>query len=69
MARKSLKGLLLIFENYFDEGRRNLDRFINPRIKEIKICMGGEVTALYRNGYKEENFWPERCGFFYVRRY
>jgi len=64
VARKSLKGLLLIFKNDFEEGRRNSDRFINPRIEEIKICMGGEVTARYRNGYKEENFGLESGRFF-----
>jgi len=56
VARKSLKGLLVIFEDDFEEERRNSNRFINPRIKEIKICMGGEALALYRKGYKEENF-------------
>jgi len=25
---------------------------------------GNEVTALYKNGYKEENFWLESCKFF-----
>jgi len=44
VARKSSKGLLLIFEDDFEKRRRNLDRFINQRIKETKICMGGEVA-------------------------
>ena len=39
VAKKSLKGLLLISEHDFEEGRRNSDRFINPRIKQMKICM------------------------------
>ena len=56
ISRRSLKGyILLIFEDDFEHGQRNADRFVNPRVKKIELTIDGNSNALYNNGYKEEN--------------
>ena len=59
-----LKGILLIFEDDFEHGRRNADRFVNPRIKKIELTIDGNSNALYNKGYKKENHWSEICRHF-----
>jgi len=54
IARRSLKGILLIFEDDFVHGRRNADRFVNPRIKKIQLTINDNANAVYKNGYEEE---------------
>ena len=62
--RKSMKGILLIFEDDFDSGRRNSDRFPNPRIENINLTIDSLPNKLYTCGYKEENQWEEICRHF-----
>ena len=64
ISRRSLKGILLIFEDDFEHGQRNADRFVNPRIKKIELTIDGNSNALYNKGYKEENQWSEICRHF-----
>jgi len=66
IARRSLKGigLLLIFEHDFVHGRRNADRFVNPRIKKIELTINDHANAVYKTSYKEENQWSEICRHF-----
>jgi len=64
ISRRSLKGILLIFEYDFEHGQRNADRFVNPRIKKIELTIDGNSNALYNKGYKEENQWSEICQHF-----
>ena len=44
ISRRSLKGrpILLIFEDDFEHGQRNADRFVNLRIKKIELMRGSK---------------------------
>ena len=64
ISRRSLKGILIIFEDDFEHGQRNADRFVSPRIKKIELTIDGNSNALYNKGYKEENQWCEICRHF-----
>ena len=67
--RRSMKGILLIFEEEFDAGKRNSDRFINPRIENINLTIDSIPNKLYSTGYKEENQWNEICKHFMQEDY
>ena len=59
LDRKSLKGILLIFENEFTEGERDSEMFMNPTIKSIKYTIDGLPNKKYSNGYREVDQWRE----------
>jgi len=67
--RRSMKGILLIFQDDFDAGKRNSDRFINPRIEDINLTIDSIPNKLYSCGYKEENQWNEICKHFMQEDY
>ena len=56
--RRSLKGILLIFQNNFTQGQRDSECFVNPDIHNIRITIG-TPNRLYDSGYKKKNHWPE----------
>ena len=57
--RKSLKGILLIFENEFSVGERESEMFSNPTIKMVKYTIDGLPNKHYSNGYRECDQWGE----------
>ena len=67
--RRSMKGILLIFEDDFDAGKRNSDRFVNPRIENINLTIDSIPNKLYSCGFKEENQWNEICRHFMEEGY
>jgi hypothetical protein len=56
--RKSLKGILLLFQDEFEDGERDSEEFPNPNIKEIKITIG-QPNKVYSTGYEEVHQWDE----------
>ena len=56
--RRSLKGILLIFQNDLTPGQRDSECFVNPEINNIKITIG-TPNRLYDSGYKKQHHWPE----------
>jgi len=64
LDRRSLKGILLIFENDYKEGERVSEEFANPRIKNIKYTIDGLPNKHFSDGYKEYNQWDEICKYF-----
>ena len=57
--RKSLKGILLIFEEEPDVGKRDSEMFMNPAIKSIKYTIDGLPNKHYSCDYKEWDQWNE----------
>ena len=47
--RRSLKGILLIFQNNFTQGQRDSECFVNPDIHNIRITIG-TPNRLYDSG-------------------
>jgi len=62
--RKSLKGILLLFQDDFKAGERDSEKFANPKISSIKLTIDSVPNKLYSGGYKEENQWHEICKYF-----
>lgn len=58
--RKSLKGILLLFQNEFTAGERDSEEFPNPKITNIKLQIG-VPNKLYNTGYKYMHQWDEIC--------
>ena len=58
--RKSLKGILLLFEDAFNAGERDSEMFANPMIKNIKFTIDGLPNKHYNHdGYRECDQWKE----------
>lgn len=60
---KSLKGILLLFQNEFKEGERDSEQFPNPQITNVKFTIG-TPNKLYNTGYKMPHQWGEICRYF-----
>ena len=56
--RKSLKGILLLFQNGLEGGKRNSEEFPNPKITNIKLQIGTS-GKVYSDGYKNLYQWNE----------
>ena len=59
LDRKSLKGILMLFEDEFTAGERDSEMFMNPTIKNIKYTIDGLPNKHYSSGYKEWDQWKE----------
>ena len=59
LDRKSLKGILLLFEDEFTHGERDSEMFMNPTIKNVKYTIDGLPNKHYSSGYKEWDQWKE----------
>jgi hypothetical protein len=57
--RKSLKGILLIFEDEFETGKRDSEHFANPAIKNVKYTIDDLPNKYYSQGYVEKYQWRE----------
>ena len=59
LDRKSMKGILVLFQDEFTAGERDSEKFPNPKIKTIKFSIDSLPNKLYSCGYKTENQWSE----------
>jgi len=64
LDRKSLKGILLIFENEFKPGERSSELFPNPGITNVKYTIDGIPNKHYSSGYRERDQWNEISQYF-----
>ena len=59
IARKSLKGVLLLFEDAFEEGKRDSELFANPAITDISFTIDELPNKHYSSGFKNYYQWRE----------
>ena len=64
IPRRSVKGVLILFEKAFDTGTRETEHFYNPKIKKVDITIEGIGAQLYDKGLKMMNQWEEAKKFF-----
>ena len=57
LSRKSMTGVLCLFEKDYDEGKRDSEKFVNPDIKSININIDGMPNRLYSKGMVPSDFW------------
>ena len=69
LDRKSLKGILILFEDEFERGQRDSEKFANPFITNIKYTIDGQTNKLYSDGLKEADQWPEICKHFILEEF
>ena len=61
--RKSLKGILLLFQDAFTGGERDSEHFPNPEIENVKITIGSP-NQIYSERVKQLHHWDEICKHF-----
>jgi hypothetical protein len=59
VPKRSLKGILLLFEEKFRGGTRDSEKFSNPFITNIDITIEGLVNKIFSQGYKAHYQWSE----------
>jgi hypothetical protein len=64
LNRKSLKGVLLLFEDAFEAGSRDSEHFANPTIKDVKYTLDDLPNKYYSLGYGEKYQWREISKYF-----
>lgn len=62
--RRSIKGVLLLFEKSYAAGAKESESFHNPEIKDVDITIEGMSSQLYNNGLRMLDQWYEAKKFF-----
>ena len=57
LPRRSMTGILCLFEESYDEGKRDSEKFVNPDIKSVNINIDGMPNRLYSKGMVPSDFW------------
>ena len=57
--RRSLKGVLLIFQDSFTAGQRDSEHFPDPHIRNIKFTIDDIPNKVYNTGYQYIHQWEE----------
>ena len=52
-----MTGILCLFEEDYDEGKRDSEKFVNPDIKSININIDGMPNRLFSKGMVPTDFW------------
>jgi hypothetical protein len=60
---KSMKGVLLLFENETDFAR-DTEKFYNPKITNVAVQINGKTSQLYANGLKSRDNYDEAVRYF-----
>ena len=62
--RKSLKGVLLLFQDSFTAGQRDSEHFPDPHIQNIKFTIDDIPNKVYNTGYRYLHQWEEIARYF-----
>ena len=57
IPRRSMTGILCLFEEDYDTGKRDSEKFVNPDIKSININIDGMPNQLFSKGMVPTDFW------------
>ena len=57
LPRRSMTGILCLFEEDYDEGKRDSEKFVNPDIKSVNINIDGMPNQLFSKGMIPTDFW------------
>ena len=57
LPRRSMTGILCLFKEDYDEGKRDSEKFVNPYIKSVNINIDGMPNRLYSKGMVPSDFW------------
>ena len=62
--RRSLKGVLLVFQDNFTAGQRDSEHFPDPGMRNMKFTIDGIPNKVYNTGFKYLHQWDEICKYF-----
>ncbi|KAL9970077.1 hypothetical protein ACROYT_G022399 [Oculina patagonica] len=62
--RRSLKGILLLFIEHYNKGKRSSEKYINPDLTKVSVTVNGSPNMLYNNGIEGMDIWEEVKRFF-----
>ena len=65
LSVRSLRGLLLLFLDKYDDFASKNEEFYNPSIKKILVTINGMPHQLYAGGLKVRDIYPELKKYFY----
>ena len=57
IPRRSMTGIFCLFEEDYDTGKRDSEKFVNPNIKSININIDGMPNQLFSKGMVPTDFW------------
>ena len=57
LPRRSMTGILCLFEEDYKEGERDSEKFVNPDINSVNINIDGMPNRLYSKGMVPTDFW------------
>ena len=62
--RRSLKAILLLFTEPYTAGARDLEKYVFPDLKKVKVTINGSPSMLYNEGIVATDLWREARRFF-----
>ena len=57
--RRSLKGILLLFINPYNDGARDSEHYFNPDITKVKVTVNGVPNKVYSERISGTDMWKE----------
>ena len=57
LPRRSMTSVLYLFEEDYDTGKRDSEKFVNPDIKSVNINIDGMPNQLFSKGMVPTDFW------------
>ena len=63
---KSMKGVMILFEESSNNFERDSEAFYNPKISKVEVIIEGKANQLYAQGLKAYQQWDEVIKFFRV---
>ena len=61
---KSMKGVVVLFEEPSNNFERDTEAFYNPKISKVEVIIEGKANQLYAQGLKAYQQWDEAKKFF-----
>ena len=61
---RSMKGILLLFEDPAAAFQRDTESFYNPKIEKVEACIEGIPNQLYSQGMRAYQLWDEARKYF-----
>ena len=62
--RRSMKGILLLFEEPYTAGARDSEKYGFPDLEKVHVTINGSPNMVYNNGIESEDAWRQASRFF-----
>ena len=62
--RKSLKAILLLFVDRYNQGARDSEKYVFPDLTKVSVTINGKPNRIFNNGVEDNDMWAEASRFF-----